>query len=153
LPQLAGDCACCKPALTVLDQRIVLRDRGVIDQANLGKAIEHCAGRVVRHPLATQRCRQLGSSPLPIGEQPKADGARDRHRVAGQVVLYSILGQRRHDACWHDNQKSTGAGSGWMGAPTSSNWAPMPSFSLIFFSISSARSGLSRRKPRTFSLP
>ena len=31
--------------------------------------------------------------------------------------------------------------------------APMPSFSLIFFSISSARSGLSRRNLRAFSLP
>ena len=31
--------------------------------------------------------------------------------------------------------------------------APTPSFSLIFFSISSAMSGLSRRKLRTFSLP
>ena len=34
-----------------------------------------------------------------------------------------------------------------------SSRAPIPSFSLIFFSISSARSGLSRRKPRASSLP
>jgi hypothetical protein len=46
-------------------------------------------------------------------------------------------------------QKSTGAGSG----ASSLTRAPMPSFSLIFFSISLARSGLSRRKLRTFSLP
>ena len=52
----------------------------------------------------------------------------------------------------HCDQKSTGAGSTSIGAVTSSR-APTPSFSLIFFSISSARSGLSRRKLRTFSLP
>ncbi len=34
-----------------------------------------------------------------------------------------------------------------------STWGPMPSFSRIFFSISLARSGLSRRKVRAFSLP
>ena len=38
-------------------------------------------------------------------------------------------------------------------ARSPSTRAPMPSFSLIRFSISSARSGLSRRKLRTFSLP
>jgi hypothetical protein len=39
-------------------------------------------------------------------------------------------------------------GSGW-----ASRLAPTPSFSLIFFSISLARSGLSRRKFLAFSLP
>src|SRR5690606_35083683 len=44
-------------------------------------------------------------------------------------------------------QKSTG------GSTTVSICGPTPSFSLIFFSISSARSGLSLRNLRAFSLP
>jgi hypothetical protein len=47
-------------------------------------------------------------------------------------------------------QKSTGAGSG---SASASSWAPMPSFSLIFFSTSAATSGFSRMNLRAFSLP
>src|SRR6185312_2062299 len=47
------------------------------------------------------------------------------------------------------HQKSTGAGTG---ASTSTR-GPTPSFSLIRFSSSSAMSGFSLRKVRTFSLP
>ena len=46
-------------------------------------------------------------------------------------------------------QKSTGAGA----MSSSVNTAPMPSFSLIFFSISSRTSVFSRRNFRAFSLP
>jgi hypothetical protein len=45
-----------------------------------------------------------------------------------------------------------GAGNAAASAGTSTR-GPMLSFSLIFFSSSSARSGLSRRKAREFSLP
>jgi len=48
-------------------------------------------------------------------------------------------------------QKSTGTSA--TGSAGLSTCGPMPSFSLIFFSISSARSGLSLRKLRAFSLP
>ena len=65
-------------------------------------------------------------------------------RGAGQTVLRGLRFGGTHD------QKSTGT------SETSAGWStrgPTPSFSLIFFSISSARSGLSLRKLRAFSLP
>src|SRR5215471_3554609 len=43
--------------------------------------------------------------------------------------------------------------AGSLSAASASRRGPTPSFSLIFFSISLARSGLSRRKFRAFSLP
>src|SRR6185436_3689763 len=83
-------------------------------------------------------------------------------RAHGPVLLPGPL---------HENQKSTGtslAGTPLIGRPLIgtrlvgaaatgsaglSACGPTPSFSLIFFSSSSARSGLSFRKVRAFSLP
>ena len=65
-------------------------------------------------------------------------------RGASQTVPCGLLFGETHD------QKSTGT------SETSAGWStrgPTPSFSLTFFSISSARSGLSLRKLRAFSLP
>src|SRR5690606_8643702 len=49
-------------------------------------------------------------------------------------------------------QKSTGTSAAGA-SPVASALGPTPSFSLVFFSISSARSGLSLRNFRAFSLP
>ena len=117
---------------------------------------------LVRHRPPLESRRQLGAAAGALGQQPQADGARHRFGIAGMLLGISrnvaggtgVVGSAggtpagaRHD------QKSTGAGSGSIGVPESSTRAPMPSFSLMRFSISSARSGLSRRNVRTFSLP
>ena len=157
-PQLAGHRPRGQPALMVLRLRIVLRGHDIVDQAYIDEPVQNLIDCLVRHAFAAQRGRQFGPGPRSLGEQSQANGASDRCRIIRQIRWLPGLRRRpalarRHERCGHDDQKSTGAGSGWIGAPASSNWAPMPSFSLIFFSISSARSGLSRRKLRTFSLP
>src|SRR6478672_2873077 len=86
---------------------------------------------------ASRRCRG------PIARGPLARGRRGQgsfERCPGRVVLVA-----------HGPQKSTGTSA--TGSAGLSTCGPTPSFSLIFFSSSSARSGLSRRKVRAFSLP
>ncbi len=91
-------------------------------------------------PLGSSRRLRLGEHGRRPG-QPLCGGrdARRRSRSGGEVVAVP-----RH------GQKLTGT------SETSAGWStrgPTPSFSLTFFSISSARSGLSLRKVRAFSLP
>ena len=127
--------------------------RRVVDQPHLGEPVQDPVGRVVRHAAATQHRGQFGPTARPAVELLQADPPGHGVRIARELVgvgrdrAAAVLGGPR------SGQKSTGTGSGTIGAPAESTRAPMPSFSLIFFSSSSARSGLSRRKLRTFSLP
>ena len=104
-----------------------------------GRAGRACAGRRCERPTS-------GSPGGPSLRRPACRRATGPGGRCGRPFGSA------HAAAAAAAQKSTGAGTTSIGAP-SSTWAPMPSFSLIFFSISSARSGLSRRKLRTFSLP
>jgi len=105
------------------------------------------AGRIPRDP----RGAQPDAQPPPPAPGREARPHRPPRRSAqpargGRLERRGQPGRRRG----RSPQKSTGAGSGSMSA---SSTAPMPSFSLIRFSISAATSGLSRRNLRAFSLP
>ena len=94
--------------------------------------------------IAQGRHRQARGGPGEIREAHDPGAC-----VLGPGSLIAVVARAAVLAFCH-RQKSTGAGSGSMSA---SSTAPMPSFSLIRFSISAATSGLSRRNLRAFSLP
>jgi hypothetical protein len=113
-----------------------------------------------RWPRASERQRVTGSrwSPRPGGLGPGPGVPREVATVPRGQRLRRGAEERRRPR-WGDrnpqgvDQKSTStsavaaASAGW------SSVGPMPIFSLIFFSSSLARSGLSRKKFRAFSRP
>jgi hypothetical protein len=143
---------------------------GIVHQAKLDEAIEDPVRRGPRDTAATQRLFELCPRLRRRGEQAQADRSRDSFRVSTFLVdvflaidLETTESPRGGTAPTpppagtpgglgigpRHGQKSMGAGSG----SSASSFAPMPSFSLMRFSISSARSGLSLRKARAFSFP
>ncbi len=121
----------------------------VVDQPDVGEPFQDDFGSLIRHSLAMQRRGQLSPRSGRAVEQSKADQPRHGFGVAGGILGIATVPRSGGP------QKSTftGLGPGLDGSLSESSFGPMPSFSLSFFSISSARSGLSRRNARTFSLP
>ena len=118
--------------------------------------------RLMRAPADGAWVRPGGAvcgGPVPTLPAPRARSSRararrsawGRDRAAGAAS--SAWGPRRRCRPQRIDQKSTSTSAV---AASSAGWssvAPMPIFSLIFFSSSLARSGLSRRKFRAFSRP
>ena len=155
----------------------------VVDKTDLGEPVEHAVGDLLGDVASRHRLGELRPAARRTGEQPQRDGPGDGlgvrlgvdgrrtrgrrlggrraaagparratrrpvdHRADDRVVVGDPVVVRRTGG--HRAQKST-TGPASAGA---SSLAPTPSFSLIFFSSSSARSGLSRRNARAFSLP
>jgi len=166
-PQLVLECPTGQPAPGVarFDPHAgVLR---VVQQSDLLEPVEQALGHPLRHAPAgqvlTELCPGLGRG----SELAQRDRPGDRHGVGvrGEVGRRSgsgRLGPSPGAPPWRSRhrygQKSTGAlafalASVRTSTAGASTRGPIPSFSLIFFSNSLARSGLSRRKARAFSLP
>src|SRR5690554_1589191 len=145
-PQLEGERPGCEPPGRPPRRDEHPRVRGIVEQPDFCKAIEHTLGDPGLDPLAGESLTELVATAR--GSIERSQGDRPRHLVGIRlgIVCRRSRARRLRDVP-HRAQKSTGGSAGW------STWAPMPSFSLIFFSISAARSGLSRKKVREFSLP
>ena len=171
LAQLGGERPAGQAAAVVPGLNPGPGEGGVVDQPYLGEPVEDGLGDLVRHPAAAQGAGQLCPRARRRGQQPQADlpgrrlpgpARRCRRRPrslpdtaggAGQArVRWGARGTARRRIADHAPgpvarpRPAAAAGS-------ASRRGPTPSFSLIFFSISLARSGLSRRKVRAFSLP
>src|SRR3954467_7164200 len=140
--------------------------RRIVDQVDVTEPLEDALGDVVRDSPLAQSLGQLAPAARCRSQQVEADRARDGLRIRLDLVVNLVVdegaceGVSRSPGVAHGGQKSTGTASTGSSVSSpgaivagSSTCAPMPSFSLIFFSISSARSGLSRRNARAFSFP
>ena len=116
------------PAFTLLPHPLLGEVR-VINEADLGESVEYSLAHVIGVSPLGQLPLELGAGSRPRSEQTQTQAPR--LLLAGRA------------------QKSTGAGR----TSSSVTTAPIPSFSLIFFSISAATSVFSSRKVRAFSLP
>ena len=112
-------------------------------------------GHVVGHPALGQRLGQLGPAARLVGQPAQQDlpghllrgPPADRPpRGRSGAASAAGAGRRRH-------RSEVDVGRLGRRPRARRPCAPTPNFSLIFFSSSSARSGLSRRKARAFSLP
>ena len=136
---------------------------GVVDQTDLLEPVEHAGGHLRRRPLGAELGLQLGSAARRRRQRGQHDRADDRLRVGRRREVgvaarrrlvrpaRSVRPTRGTAVGPPSAQKSTFASATEVIAVTStsagaSSLAPTPSFSWIFFSISSARSGLSCRK-------
>ena len=173
LAQLHRDRPAGQPALAMLRaSAYACGERGIVDQAQLGEPVEHpgrprrrarprlrsAVASSVRLPRPTgQRRRQIDpgdrlGSPRSCPGSPGGSAGSVRRcdsADAGRAARPSGLTRFGRDRALRSRPGPAARRS----ARRRPRVRPMPSFSLIFFSISSARSGLSRRKLRTFSLP
>src|SRR3954466_201333 len=137
--------------------------RPIVDQVDVTEPLENALGDVVRDSPLAQSLGQLAPASGCCGQQVEADRACDGLRIRVDLVVANAGGADERVSRGPDvphGQKSTGTASTGSSVSSpgadvagSSTRAPMPSFSLTFFSISSARSGLSRRNARAFSFP
>lgn len=128
----------------------------VVDEPDLGEAVEQPVGDLGRDVALGERPGQLGPAARPVGEPAQQDLPGDVLGVLGRVVA-GVCRLGPPALAGAPGQKSTSLGSAAAAAGSatagSSTRGPTPYFSLTRFSISSARSGLSRRNARAFSLP
>ena len=154
---------------------------GVVDEPDVDEPPKGGTRHVLREAFSSQDESQLAFGMCALVKLPKAQLTSGFDLAAsGDVpVLSDALGHRRESRCSPPGrrtiptillrvkitsagdeaqvrspvQKSTGIGTRSSSPRTTSRSVPMPSFSLILRSISTARSGLSRKNWRAFSLP
>src|SRR5204863_6518745 len=121
--------------------QIGIWDQGQVSDAPLpaGRSAPGAAASLAREaPIPRHE-----SYPAPPGPPVTLVTPRPDAPAAAADVPAATLGTARRPA----------PDAGSLSGASASRRGPTPSFSLIFFSISLARSGLSRRKFRAFSLP
>ena len=157
---LSGDRPPASPRSRCWAQRIPVGQRRVVDQADLGEPVEHPVGRVAGTPRLRSAVGQFGAGARPPVEQSQSRSTRATAsgspggRWSGRRRVPGVAASGRPCGCEAGHGPAPSSPSSEVdrgrhrrrSAQLSSTRAPMPSFSLIFFSISSARSGLSRRK-------
>ena len=174
--QLLGQRAAGQPATGLALRHPLAGEGGVVDQADLLEPVEQPGGDVVRHVAAGQLVGQLRAGAGPPGQLVEQDLAGHRLRVgvgAGVETLARLSCLRSRpplrgpcsavtpvdrvtairSRCRRGQYPARRREARSPARQAASTAGPMPSFSRIRFSSSLARSGLSRRKVRAFSLP
>ncbi len=142
-PQLAAECLFAFARVRVSRMHPLLGEGCIVDQLRSFETSKNGVGHLGREALLAQTRLEFVAATRTVGQQPKADILRLRFGATA-FWNFSLI----HSGLPTD-QNSTGAALSSV-AVTS---APICSFSMIFFSISSRISGFSSMNLRAFSLP